>query len=195
MMENDKTILLAGATGYLGSYIAKELATRQIPTKILVRNTEKAKDLKSDYTKIIKAEVTKPEALNGHFQYVDTVISTIGITRQKDGLTYMDVDYQANKNLLDEARKAGVRKFIYVSVLNGNLYRNLKILEAKEAFVDEMVASGLEYTIVRPNGFFSDMKDFLDMTKIPSTGKIWRLSVSMLLTPRRPKSLSADLIF
>tara|TARA_R110001583_G_scaffold69215_2_gene196382 strand:- start:125 stop:997 length:873 start_codon:yes stop_codon:yes gene_type:complete len=170
MMENDKTILLAGATGYLGSYIAKELATRQIPTKILVRNTEKAKDLKSDYTKIIKAEVTKPEALNGHFQYVDTVISTIGITRQKDGLTYMDVDYQANKNLLDEARKAGVRKFIYVSVLNGNLYRNLKILEAKEAFVDEMVASGLEYTIVRPNGFFSDMKDFLDMAK---KGKVY----------------------
>lgn len=170
MMEKDRTVLLAGATGYLGSYIAKELATRQIPTKILVRNKEKAISLTSDYTTIIKAEVTKPETLNGHFQDIDAVISTVGITRQKDGLTYMDVDYRANKNLLEEAKKAGIRKFIYVSVLNGNLHRNLKILEAKEAFVDELVASGLEYTIVRPNGFFSDMKDFLDMAK---KGKVY----------------------
>ncbi|HEA19761.1 MAG TPA: SDR family oxidoreductase [Pricia antarctica] len=169
-MEKDRTVLLAGATGYLGSYIAKELAARQIPTKILVRNTEKAKDLKSDCTEIIKAEVTKPETLNGHFEGVDTVISTVGITRQKDGLTYMDVDYRANKNLLEEAKKARVRKFIYISVLNGNLHRNLKILAAKEAFVDELSASGLEYTIIRPNGFFSDMKDFLDMAK---KGKIY----------------------
>lgn len=169
-MKNDRTVLLAGATGYLGSYIAKELAARQIPTKILVRNTEKAKDFKSDHTQIIKAEVTRPETLNGYFQGVDTVISTVGITRQKDGLSYMDVDYQANKNLLDEARKAGVRKFIYISVLNGNLYRNLKILAAKEAFVDELSTSGLEYNIIRPNGFFSDMKDFLDMAK---KGKVY----------------------
>ncbi len=170
MMEKDRTVLLAGATGYLGSYIAKELVARKIPTKILVRNTEKAKDLKSDYTKIIKAEVTKPETLSGYFRDVDTVISTVGITRQKEGLTYMDVDYQVNKNLLEKAKKAGVQKFMNVSVLNGNVHCNLKILAAKEAFVDELSNSGLEYTIIRPNGFFSDMKDFLDMAK---KGKVY----------------------
>jgi len=34
---------------------------------------------------------------------IDTVISTVGITRQEDGLSYMDVDYQANLNLLEFA--------------------------------------------------------------------------------------------
>lgn len=169
-MKENNLVLLAGATGYLGSYIAKELETRQITVKILARNTEKATGLNSKNTRVIKAEVTKPETLRGHFEDIDTVISTVGITRQKDGLTYIDVDYQANKNLLDEAKKAGARKFIYVSVLNGNLHRNLKILEAKEAFVDDLVASGLEYVIIRPNGFFSDMKDFLDMAK---KGKVY----------------------
>ena len=43
--------------------------------------------------------------------------------------------------------------------------RHLKIMEAKEKFVDELKQSGLSYTIIRPNGFFSDMKDFLDMAK------------------------------
>ncbi|WP_273277237.1 SDR family oxidoreductase [Maribacter polysiphoniae] len=169
--DNLKTkVLLAGATGYLGRHIAKELELRNISTRILVRNTGKAKGLSSESATVIQAEVTKPETLKGLFSGVDTVISTVGITRQKDGLTYWGVDYQANVNLLKEAMDSGVRKFIYVSVLNGNLHRNLKIMEAKESFVDELVASGLQYTIVRPNGFFSDMKDFLEMAR---KGKVY----------------------
>ena len=163
--EIKKTVLLAGATGYLGKYIAKELIYRNINTKIIVRNPVKAIPLAYDFVEIIPAEVTRPETIKGHFAGVDTVISTVGITRQRDGLTYMAVDYRANMNLLEEAKKAGVKKFIYVSVINGQLHRNLKLVEAKEAFVDKLKASGLEYTIIRPNGFFSDMRDFLKMAK------------------------------
>jgi uncharacterized protein YbjT (DUF2867 family) len=82
------------------------------------------------------------------------VISTVGITRQKDGLTYNDVDYQANVNLIDEAKKKGVKKFIYISVFNGQLLRHLKICEAKEKLVDYLKKSGLDFCIIRPNGFF-----------------------------------------
>ncbi|MDD2346469.1 MAG: hypothetical protein PHY85_10055 [Bacteroidales bacterium] len=39
-------------------------------------------------------EITKPQTLIGIAENIDWVFSTIGITRQKDGLTYMDVDYQ-----------------------------------------------------------------------------------------------------
>lgn len=42
------------------------------------------------------------------------------------------VDYQANLNLLNEARENGVRKFIYVSLLNGERLRHLKICDAKD---------------------------------------------------------------
>jgi uncharacterized protein YbjT (DUF2867 family) len=98
------------------------------------------------------------------------VISSVGITRQKDGLTYMDVDYQANLNLLNEAKSAGVKKFIYVSAINGDKYRHLKIFEAKEKFVDALKSSDLDFTVIRPNGFFSDMKDFLDMA---GKGKVY----------------------
>jgi uncharacterized protein YbjT (DUF2867 family) len=96
---------------------------------------------------------------------IDVVISTIGITRQKDGLTYMDVDYQANMNLLHEAKQNGVKKFIYISVLNGENLRHLKICDAKEMFVEQLKKSGVDYCIVRPNGFFSDMSEFLNMAK------------------------------
>ncbi|WCO03150.1 SDR family oxidoreductase [Psychroserpens ponticola] len=166
MKSNNKpTVLLAGATGYLGGYIATILSQEQIATKLIARSPQKLKALESKTVKIIQAEVTKPNTLINVCEGVTTVISTIGITRQKDGLTYMDVDYQANLNLLNEAKRAGVKKFIYLSAISGNKYRHLKIFEAKEKFVDVLKLSGLEYTILRPNGFFSDMKDFLQMAK------------------------------
>jgi len=163
MMTKDK-ILLAGATGYLGRFITQELISRNIETRIVVRNKEKV-NLTAPNLEIIEAQVTKPETLESICKDIDVVISTVGITRQKDGLTYMEVDYQANANLMDEAKKNGVRKFIYISVLNGKKIRHTKGGEAKERLVDYLKSSGLDYCIIRPNGFFSDMGDFLKMAK------------------------------
>ena len=168
--NNSQTVLLAGATGYLGNCIAKALVEENIKTKLVVRSPNKLKNFEGKTVKVIKAEVTKPETLKGICEGVSTVISTVGITRQKDGLTYMDVDFNANLNLLNEAKRAGVKKFIYVSAINGDKYRELKIFEAKEKFVDALKLSGLDYTIIRPNGFFSDMKDFLHMAR---KGKVY----------------------
>jgi len=158
-------VLLAGATGYLGRHLLKVLIEKQNQVVAIVRHPSQIDNNNENYLEVKQAEVTKPETLRDICKGIDTVISTIGITRQKDGLTYMDVDFQANMNLLEEAKKSGVSHFVYVSAINGNKYRNLKIFEAKEKFVDILKTSGLNYTIVRPNGFFSDMKDFLQMAK------------------------------
>ena len=42
---------------------------------------------------------------------------------------------------------------------------HLKICDAKERFVEQLQASGTEYCIIRPNGFFSDMTEFYTMAK------------------------------
>jgi uncharacterized protein YbjT (DUF2867 family) len=160
-------ILLAGSTGFLGSFILKELLNRDIKTRIVVRNEKKLSRSITENNKaeIIKAALTDPKSIENCCRNTDIVISTVGITRQKDGFTYMDVDYQANLNLLEEARRSGVRKFIYISVLNGDKLRHLKICEAKERFVDTLKNSGLDYCIIRPTGYFSDMGEFYKMAE------------------------------
>ena len=166
-----KKIAIAGSTGYLGKCIVEAvLSQKNITAVLLARNLEKLAAYEGENIAKVRVEFTDSQSLQGVLNGVDTVISTVGITRQKDGLTYMDVDYGANHNLLEEAKKAGVRKFVYVSVLNGQNMRHLKICEAKERFVDELKTSGLAYTIIRPNGFFSDMKDFLNMAQ---KGKVY----------------------
>lgn len=113
-------------------------------------------------------EVTQPETLRGIMaDGVDIVVSAVGITRQRDGVTYEDVDYMANVNLLVEAEQQGqVKRFAYIHVIHGEeLAKTAVAVAAKQAFVDRLKRSTIASTVVCPTGFFSDMRDFLDMAK------------------------------
>jgi uncharacterized protein YbjT (DUF2867 family) len=158
-----KHILIAGATGYSGSYIVEELLKHNYFVRALTRSTAKLKKLHPAIHEIVEAEITKPQTLAGCCDGIDTVISTIGITRQKDNLTYMDVDYNGNLNLLKEAEKSGVKRFIYIFIFNAEKIRQLKIIQAKKKFAEALKQSTLNYCLVNPTGFFSDMGEFLQM--------------------------------
>lgn len=160
---SNKRVLIAGATGYLGQYLIKESKKQNYWVRALARDSKKLARLDEYIDDLFVGEVTNPDSLNGICDDIDFVVSAVGITRQKDGLTYMDVDYQGNRNLLNRALDAGVSRFEYVSVFNAHLIPNLKIIQAKERFVADLKESGLEYTVVRPTGFFSDMLEFLKM--------------------------------
>jgi uncharacterized protein YbjT (DUF2867 family) len=158
-------VLIAGATGYLGRFMANELKSRGYWVRALSRDTCKIEPVRQYIDDVFVGQATQPETLSGICKDIDIVVSSLGITRQKDGLTYMDVDYQGNKNLLNEAIEENVSRFMYISVFNANKLRHLEIVKAKEKFADELKAADLEHVIVRPNGFFSDMKEFFNMAK------------------------------
>ena len=158
-------VLLAGGTGYLGQHIARELVRQGYWSRLIVRSKTSCRTLALPANEVVTGELTRADSLDGCCAGMDTVISTVGITRQREGFSYMDVDYQANLNLLHEATRSGVKKFIYVSVLKGDELTDLAICQAKERFVDALRRSGLAYSIIRPTGFFSDLSELLEMAK------------------------------
>ena len=160
-----KRVLVAGATGYLGSFVAQEFKSQGYFVRALARSPEKLARLTTQPDEIVQGEITRPETLTHVCDGIDIVFSSVGITRQKDGLTFKDVDYQGNKNLLEVARAAGVGKFIYVSAFKGDQLRHLAIVKAHEDFVDELKVSGMAYTVMRPTGYFSDMGEFIKMAR------------------------------
>ncbi len=160
-----KRVLVAGATGYLGRYVVKEFKKQGFWVRALARNATKLEKLNEYIDEKFRGEITDPNSLSGICKEIDIVFSSVGITKQKDGLTYMDVDYQGNVNLLEEAEKEGVKKFIFVSVFNAENMKNLKGIQAKVRFEEELKKSGLNFSIVYPNGFFSDMLDYQQMVK------------------------------
>ena len=160
-----KNVLVAGATGYLGKHIVQECKMQGFQVRALARKTSKLSSIDTFIDETVEGSATIKDSISGICKDVDVVISSIGITKQKDGLTYMDVDFQANLNLLKEAQKSGVSKFIYVSVFNAHRMSHLKCIEAKLQFEQALKESGLKYTIIYPNGFFSDMLEYLQMAK------------------------------
>ena len=164
-MVKNQRILVVGATGYLGKFIVKELKERGYWVRALSRNNQNIQPVKPYADEVVFGEATKPETIKGLCKGIDIVFSSLGITKQKDGLTYMDVDYQGNKNILNQAIEENVSRFMYISVFNASKLRHLEIVKAKERFADELKAADLDHIIVRPNGFFSDMKEFFNMAK------------------------------
>ena len=160
-----KKVLVAGATGYLGQFVVQALKEEGHWVRALGRSAEKLAPLQQYADELFIGEVTDPESLAGVCDGIDVVFSSVGITRQKDGLTYQDVDYQANSDLLSIAEASGVSKFMYVHVLNAGKLRRVAMIQAKQAFVDELQLSALNHVVVCPAGFFSDMEEILSMAR------------------------------
>lgn len=151
----------------------KELKDRGYWVRALARNEKKlgeqGKFLEPAVLDIVDevftGEVTDPETLKGVCKDIDYVYSSLGITRQTGKLTYWDVDYQGNVNILNEAKKESVSKFVFVSVLNGHKLTHLDVVKTRETFIEDVRKSDIPLTVVRPSGFFSDISALLDMAK------------------------------
>lgn len=158
-------VLVAGSTGYLGGFVVKELKKQNYFVKVLARSESKIAEFKEFIDDFHIGEVTQASSLKNICSGIDVVFSSIGITKQKDGLTYLNVDYNGNLNLLEDAKKNGVKKFIYISSLGAEKMPCLRVTAAKQKFVLDLKSSGMAYTVFYPNGFFSDMLEILDMAR------------------------------
>ena len=105
----------------------------------------------------IKVDVTNPETLKRTCDGADAVITTVGLTKGSATVSNYDIDYQGNLNLLNEAKKAGVKHFTYISVIKADKAPKVPMLHAKYLFEQELIKSGLTYVIHRPTGYFYDI--------------------------------------
>lgn len=162
--------LVAGATGYLGHFVVRELARRGVEVRALARNPDKLEKVQPFISEVFQAEATDDSTLEGLCDGCELAFSSLGIRAITGRVTYEDVDYQANLNVLNRAREAGVRRFSFISVLDGEKHRAVPQVDARERVVAAMRESGLEWTVVRPTGFFNDMAEFFGMAK---KGSVW----------------------
>ncbi|SDB24102.1 Uncharacterized conserved protein YbjT, contains NAD(P)-binding and DUF2867 domains [Pseudobutyrivibrio sp. YE44] len=148
-------IVLAGAYGNLGADVFKELLKNGhevVALDMMQRDLE----LSGNYT-YKQVDVTKPETLKGTCDNADVVITTVGLTKASATVTNYEIDYQGNLNLLNEAKAAGVKQFVYVSVIKADVAEDVPMVHSKYLFEQELKKSGLKYVILRPTGYFYDI--------------------------------------
>jgi uncharacterized protein YbjT (DUF2867 family) len=158
-------VLVAGASGHLGGHILSACRERGYWTRALARTEPKALALRQCADDVFVGQATQVETLSGLYKGIEAVVSCLGASVAArplpDKRSYHDVDYAGNRNLLHAAKAAGVKKFVYVSVFATPGYAQTAYVQAHEDFANELKASGLEYAILRPTGFFSAYAEFV----------------------------------
>jgi uncharacterized protein YbjT (DUF2867 family) len=154
-------VFIAGAGGPLGKQLIDGFLKKDAQVVAMGYRKQEFEGLYHPRLTTIACDVTKPHLLDGVCKGADMVVSCLGITRMRNGMTHMGVDYQGNLNLLKEAEKQGVRKFAFITPVgaeHGEEHR-VPLLQAKSLFKKELRASGLEWIIFRSGGFFPDLAE------------------------------------
>lgn len=113
-MRSQKTVLLTGATGYVGGHLLRRLEREDYRINCLVRNPERLSDT-GDKTCLFKGDVMEPDTLSRAFESVDVafyLIHSLG-----DGRNFEERERQAAENFVAAARTAGISRIIYLGGL------------------------------------------------------------------------------
>ena len=152
---NSSTVLVAGATGFLGSEICRQLTEKNKNVKGLVRITSdsnKVAQLKEHGVETVNGDLKNMNSLINSMQGVSVIISTVSSTfSRQEGDNIQTVDVEGQINLINAAIAAGVNQFIYVSFCE--MPGQFPLQTAKRKVEKHLAESGLNYTILQPTYF------------------------------------------
>src|SRR5271156_4838067 len=153
-----KTVALAGGSGFIGRAIARRLiAVGGLKVRVLTRNPDKARaQLDLPGVEFVNADIARPASLKDALQGADTIVDAIQfdgypVENPSRGLTFERVDYGGTVALIDAAKQAGVKQFIYISGAAADENSTHPAFRAKGRAERAIRESGLAYTIFRPS--------------------------------------------
>ena len=108
-------ILLTGGSGYVGGRLIPLLEQQPVKLRCLARNPDKLRSRVKEATEIVQGDVLDPPSLDEALQGVHTAYYLVHLmSGSKD---FEKEDRQAATNFAEAAKKAGVRRIIYLGGL------------------------------------------------------------------------------
>jgi nucleoside-diphosphate-sugar epimerase len=113
-------VFLTGGSGFLGSYVAEQLAEQGHTVRALVRPKSDRKILERlPRVEFARGAIEDRASLDPAMENVDAVVHVAGLVKARRPEEFFQVNTEGTKNLLAaaEARAPGLKRFVYVSSL------------------------------------------------------------------------------
>jgi uncharacterized protein YbjT (DUF2867 family) len=182
------TVLVTGASGFVGSHLVPALADAGHRVLALTRDEEGAELVHRRLTpaqrvsvEVRRGEITRPATLPDALAGADAVLHLAAVPRDWDGgATLRLVNTEGTRNVLATASAAGVRRFVHLGGLGLSADPDLHFASSKFAGMELVRDSGLDWTILAPSllfgprdGFFNILAGLVRMSPgiVPLTGR------------------------
>lgn len=156
-------ILVAGGSGLLGTQITRLLTAQGQDVRVLTRNPQRAHHLEADHLEADHLEAGRVELVSGSIQDSDAlaravagsriVISAVHGFAEHGASTPTTVDWQGNRALIRAAQAQKVEHFILLSIHGATLDHPIELFRMKRRAEEELQASGMPWTIIRPTAY------------------------------------------
>ena len=143
-------ILVTAANGNQGRWLVPRLLAAGLPLRACVRSQASAEALRAKgVSDVVVGDVTEPDVLARAMEGAQTVYHI--------GPTLNPKERELGFAAVDAARAAGVRHFVFSSVLHAIL-TDLVQHQIKRDIEEYLLSSGLEFTILQPTNFMVPMR-------------------------------------
>jgi NADH dehydrogenase len=163
------SICILGGTGFVGKYIAGQLASTGKHVRILTRNRNNHRDLLVlPNVELIEADVFDNSQLETQLKGMDAIINLIGILNEKqhngDGFRKVHVDLP--KSILGACLKLHIPRLIHMSALNADASQGpsfyLRTKGEGENALHTFSSASLAVTSFRPSVIFGPGDSFIN---------------------------------
>jgi (4-alkanoyl-5-oxo-2,5-dihydrofuran-3-yl)methyl phosphate reductase len=150
-------ILVTGATGNIGSELVKLLVAKGLTVRVISRDEKKASHLDPAVQRVI-GDRHDPSVVRKAAQGADKVFMLAVI---------FDKNHEADRLLVEEAKKAGAKQIVMISSHTVRLEDNAigRLHREKEELIEQ---SGVPWTFLHPGGFMSNSLQWADVIKSQS---------------------------
>lgn len=156
-------IIVTGGSGYVGSYIVKQLVDAEKPVRVMVRNRKRAES-EGRLTRLpvewVEGDVNNPGSLDKAFEGGSAIVHTVAIAIEKGGSSYEEVNAEGTKNVIEAARRSGIKRLINLSQLGADSELPYRFLASKGKAQEYVANSGLEWTAFRPSVIWGPEDEF-----------------------------------
>lgn len=187
-------ILVAGAGGHVGREIVKKAAACNIKVRCFDKAVFDPEGVDPEGLEIVSGDITCLEDVKKAVQGVDAVMFVLGLKRQTKELTHEKVEHGGMQNMIAASKEADVMHIMYISALGVSPEAKASSLIAKGNTERALIASGIDYTIFRPSGYFVDFAEHF-APKIKETGKFTLIGDGLTrIQPLAPSDLAEAFI-